>query len=521
MSYKSGLNLVNGAMNGFQFMDNYMDKEEDRAIAAEEREYQQKQREGLELQKQKGLALNAVNQGMKDGYITEDAATAFNKHYPDSNLFADISTEDLGSITERLLTSGEFSEESAAMANEWAKRSDINFEDLLDPSYGEALSVLEQTVTGQVKRNSPEFKQAFNRIFQTEINKGVGERFGNKTIKEKIVQGVYPSPDGQNLMLDLGITEEDELGNVTFRNAPVTDGRSASDDGVKTVSLEGALGNLKGKQLMFGAIQADPKMQAIIRQLAQLNGTPLPAVSKKYGKIEDRPGLGYVQFDSDGKAQVLKEHAAPKAQYGKPFKHPDYGWVQKGPDGKLSPVSSAKSRNANKAPADVQMAEWMVSKGIAPDLDVALNRISESRTDPGRFVMDYVEQELGFQEASGIYPGEDGYKTPADLRYEAAEALKTIRAQTRGVKTKSDAKTGLNVVDDVVQDNASNQSDEKKGLTVPKHKAPDVPDGQSGPIQRPNGRVPPQEALDALAKNPALAEQFYEYYGYLPQGYNL
>jgi hypothetical protein len=89
-------------------------------------------------------------------------------------------------------------------------------------------------------------------------------------------------------------------------------------------------------------------------------------------------------------------------------------------------------RGSGKAPADVQTAEWMVENGLAPNLDVAFNRVNESRTDPARFVNDFVTQEMKFQESSGIFPGDEGYRSPDQLREQAIDTLAMIKARTRG-----------------------------------------------------------------------------------------
>lgn len=93
-----------------------------------------------------------------------------------------------------------------------------------------------------------------------------------------------------------------------------------------------------------------------------------------------------------------------------------------------------KSGMGGKAPADVQTAEWMVANKLAPNLDAAYTRVNESRTDPARFVNDFVTQELKYQETAGLMQGDAGYRTPEQLREQAIETLNMIRARTRGMK---------------------------------------------------------------------------------------
>jgi hypothetical protein len=41
-----------------------------------------------------------------------------------------------------------------------------------------------------------------------------------------------------------------------------------------------------------------------------------------------------------------------------------------------------------------------------------------------------VDQEIGVQESSGIYPGYEGYKTTEQMRADAMEALQIVRGET-------------------------------------------------------------------------------------------
>jgi hypothetical protein len=167
-------------------------------------------------------------------------------------------------------------------------------------------------------------------------------------------------------------------------------------------------------------------------------------------------------------------------------------------------------------PADVQTAQWMVANGIAADLDEAYTRVQESRSDPTRFVASYVDQELKAQESAGVYPGDDNYLTTEQMRTKAISVLQTIRQSTRGTSTGGDGSgepKGLKIT------GADSQALPDDGSAVPQE------DGsysgrvdRSGNAQSVTNQAPPQ-ALDMLNKNPDLAAQFKEKYGYLPEGF--
>ena len=257
MAGQQGLGLAQGFMQGYGFMDQ-LDKRERgmqlreqqsaRADEAHRWQGEQMDRQRQEWQRADDQRLvQAMHQGLSSGQVDPD------------------------------------------IAREYQKRFDVDFQNYLDPEFGQSLQVLEQTASGQggYTLRSPEFLQAFGRVFKQEIGKGNGERYqgedGNEyEIADKHLRGVYPGPDGQSLMIDLDILENGP-GGQRRRNAPVTTNRSASDDEVKQIPLEAALQKLKGHQMMFNAIQSSPELQALIRQHAARVGAELPQQERVKG----------------------------------------------------------------------------------------------------------------------------------------------------------------------------------------------------------------------------------------------
>jgi hypothetical protein len=292
----SGKGLADGFMNGFQFMDNHYARKEARGRADERFD---REKEGWERE-DNGRLIQAFQTGVKTGNI------------------------------------------DPKIAGEFGKRFDVEWSNYTDPQFGGALEVLEQTVQGNYSMKSPEFKDAFGRVFRKEIQKNTGEATDGGVIKEKRLRGVYPSPDGQGIMVDLEVFEEGP-GGGSWRNAPVTEGRSAKDDSVKMVPLSEALKQLKGHRLLFNGIQKSPELMSFIKQQAALNGTSLPEEQPHYGEITDHPELGTIQRGPNGKVNVLKGLETPEGRYSAPYNHPELGLVQEGPNGKITPYKTEGS----------------------------------------------------------------------------------------------------------------------------------------------------------------------------------
>ncbi|KXS55194.1 MAG: hypothetical protein AWU57_449 [Marinobacter sp. T13-3] len=290
----------------------------------------------------------------------------------------------------------------------------------LDPQTDQDIEVAQRVIDPEdpMSANDPDALYSINHLFDHRINRGSGGK--------KRVAGLYPGAEPGTVALDLEVEGEDGA----IYNAPLTANRGTEaegDDEVMQVPVGGLVEQVQGYRVLRNAIRSGGGQEMASRVLSVLTGKT-PERTKGI-QINDRlvnPETGEVMADFSQEDQ---------SGYSKPFKHEELGWVQTGPDGKLyqyDPEDGGGRGGSGSAPADVQTAEWMMRVGLAENYDQAWSLLNESRTDPTRFVANYVDQEMKAQEQAGIYPGMEGYKTTEQMRNDALEALRTIRQSTRG-----------------------------------------------------------------------------------------
>lgn len=288
MSNSANLGLAQGFMQGFGFMDRMATNKQsreyrDKLMGRQEELHQNKLEAHENSVELHGLKMEE-HQREKDKRLLQGLQVGFKE----------------GNVDPKLL-------------QEYADRFDIDLHNYADPEFGSALQTLEGTINGEVKLNSPEFKSAFSKVFGKEIKRGVGEETedGGK-ITDKMLRAVVPSQDGNSLMIDLDVLKETREGSKWY-SAPVTEGRSSTDEYVKQVPLTNILDKLQGHKLMYQAAQESPELMSLFKQHAAMTGLQLPQEKKKWGGVESHKELGFIQTDPNGQIHVLKENeSAPE-----------------------------------------------------------------------------------------------------------------------------------------------------------------------------------------------------------------
>ena len=381
---------------------------------------------------------------------------------------------------------------------QWLK-DNPNYLAALNPQADQALEVAQRVIDPQdpTGLNDDEGLYALNTLFEPMINRGKG---GGK----RIVAGLPGQKEG-TMAFELEVEGED---GKRYR-APMTTKRGVAgeDDEILQVPVEDLVNTAQGYRVLRNAINTSGASENAAKLYSLLTGkTP---ERTKGVSINDRlvnPETGEVMADFSGGES---ENADWRRLNDGSLYNQRTGETKEAPGG---------AGSSGKAPADVKTAEWMMSVGLAENYDQAWSLLSESRTDPTRFVANYVDQEMKAQEQAGLYPDMDGYKTTAQMRDDAIKALQAIRQSTRGT---GEQQSGAQEPRDLELTGSDARVLPSDGSAVQNG------DGSySGRVNR-NSEQPekkpanpaPTAAVDHLKKNPQLAEQFKAKYNYLPEGF--
>ena len=383
----------------------------------------------------------------------------------------------------------------------------------LDPEMDAAIENAQRVIdpSDPMDSNDPEALYSMNLMFGHRINRGEGGK--------KRIAGLYPGQQEGTVAFDLEVEGEDGK----KYNAPMTKNRGVKDDDeIMQTPVESLINQVQGYRMLRNAFRGPEAQQNASRVLAALRGDGGGAPTKGInmnGFLVD-PVTG----EQMGDFRTADQRSGPKSdkdeRYGEAFEHPQLGWVQPGPNGQLKQMDTAGGRGGSgNAPADVQTAEWMVASGIANDLDEAYTRVKESRSDPARFVSNYMDRAIKAQESAGLVPGYEGYRSSEQLRDEALKTLQVIRENTRGTgQPEPDPKEpppprvlDIRGLDPSLPRDGSAAQQEDGSYTGVINR---------NPQQLPANVTPaPTEAINYLKQNPGMAAEFRAKYNYLPEGF--
>lgn len=450
MAGQQGLGLAQGFMQGYSFMQG-MDE--------------RKQRMGLRDQQAQRATETHQRQGERHD-LTMDQARLQREQQQAQQV--------LGKMAHGL---------PLAEEEEGFLRDNPKYWPVLDPQTDKSLETARGVMdpNSPVGMRSPETLDAINQMFGHRINRGEGGR--------KRIDGIYPGKAPGTVAFSVEVEGEDGR---KYR-APMTVNRgTAGDDEVMQTPVDQLLGQVKGYDMLRQPFRNSPEAQArATKMLAVLTGKT-PERSSAYRQTQELTALGLDPEQARNQAYGIKG----QERYGEPFQHPQLGWGQRGPDGKFYPIDPPGS--SNKAPADVQTAEWMVANGIAGDLSEAYNLVATSKSNPSSFISRYVSAAARNQDEYG-----PNRKSMQELTEEARQVYDQIVAPQAGLRIQQPQAgqqpspaaqpqgQGLQMLDSSVQQLPSD------GSAIP---APDG--GMQGRVSR-DGQPDQQGAIPAQAQQQA------------------
>lgn len=256
-----------------------------------------------------------------------------------------------------------------------------------DNSINQAMSIIDPDTS--VDANDPESLDALNQMFGAEINRGEGG--------QKRVVGMYPAPDGENVVLELEVTGED---GSTYR-APMTEGRgTADDDLVKYVPVEKLVEQVQGMRMLRNTMRSPEAQQRASQVLSLLRGDS----NEQWEQVEG-PGGSILQRNTKTGETKQVIGRAPQARSG----------------------------SSGRPPSRIQEAEELVTRGVydtfAEAYEVVRARAGQNNTAANaRDELDYERDQLeGIMETLNDRAVRNSLSTEEIEFYE--EKAKEIRAR--------------------------------------------------------------------------------------------
>lgn len=323
----------------------------------------------------------------------------------------------------------------------------------LDPATDASIEQAKMVIDPEspVDANDQESLDALNQMFGAEINKGEGG--------EKRITGMVPAPDGESVMLELGVTGED---GEEYR-APMTNGRSndpENDDMVMSVPVDRLVEQTQGMRMLRNTFQT-PEAQGQASKVLNLLRGESP---DQWEQVEGPDGSILQRNTKTGEMKSVMGRSPSRGGGG-----------------------------SYKPPSRIQEARALVAEGTYDNFDDAYKAV---RTSAGQ-ISDYPRAKDRInalrdreERITAKLNGEGPTFLDEDEQKEARQELEQVRAELR---EEEDSTYGIQYSQDS--------------------------DGQSGGSQK--SVQAPDSAIKYLRQNdsPELREQFRAKYGDLPQGF--
>ncbi|HMW73245.1 MAG TPA: hypothetical protein PKD17_15560, partial [Cellvibrionaceae bacterium] len=237
MAGLSGLNFMDGAMRGAEFVSNMQDRQ---------------QRAGLlQAQREERAGLASLRQAQEQR-AQEARAAQMENAQQQSQINAirvrDLNDERVAKMNKALAWSMHSLKDAPEEYRSFvATHPNLDAGRILSPEYGQAIETLKGAAEGRVDYRSPEVAAAFD-VLNPEI--GLGATQGRKVSTSRL----YPGRTPGTLMVGLKVDGDPE-------ERPLTERRSSDpDDPVKEVKLEDLFGRLKVAEQYRGFL-SDPENQ--------------------------------------------------------------------------------------------------------------------------------------------------------------------------------------------------------------------------------------------------------------------
>lgn len=356
MAGLSGLNFMDGAMRGAEFVSNMQDRQQ-RAGLLQAQEQRAQESHAAQMQNaQQAQEINAIRvRDLNDAHIDKMNKTlAWSLH----------GLKDAPEETRKFLS----------------LHPNLDASRIMSPEYGQSIDTLEKAAQGQIDYRHPDVAKAFD-MLNPEI--GLGATQGRKVSTSRL----YPGKTPGTVMVGLRVDGDPE-------ERPLTERRSSDpNDPVKEVKLEDLFGRLQAAKQYRGFL-ADPENQQYFIQ--QTIGPELAKRNLESQKI----GL---------QMQKLRNDAVDSAPttYGELQTDPETGQrYQKNSKGEIKWAPQPRVGAGAQATQRQKDYDFAVTK-LGMDQDAALEWASSDKT-PTERAEAYANRMVQAETVGGNFP--EGYK---------------------------------------------------------------------------------------------------------------